>query len=412
VSFRNLITQGNNLSTMQQSYHHNIYYLYIIKLSKWLMLIMPIVALFYNDNGLTDFDIFLLQAIYSISVALLEIPSGYMADIVGRKKSLILGSILGTLGYVVYSFSATFSGFLSAEIILGLGGSLISGADSALLFDSLAATGRQHRYLQFEGRITSLGNFAETGAAICGGVIAAFLSYRAVYISQAAIAALAIPASLLLLEPKRDKHHGRPGFSHIISVCSNAVFTNKQLSSSIYLSAITGVATLCMAWTAQIYFVNQGLNEIAITPLWVTLNLTVAIVAAFTAKAVKILGNSTALLLIVFYIPITYILLGWLPLVPALFSLYLFYSVRGFATPLLKNFINQNCDSSIRATVLSIRNLFVRFGFALLGPSIGWMSINSSLSSGLILAGLILLFFSSIAAFRLYKFLPVNFQNR
>ncbi len=78
---------------MQQSYHHNIYYLYIIKLSKWLMLIMPIVALFYNDNGLTDFDIFLLQAIYSISVAFLEIPSGYMADIVGRKKSLIFGSI-------------------------------------------------------------------------------------------------------------------------------------------------------------------------------------------------------------------------------------------------------------------------------------------------------------------------------
>ncbi|OEU48542.1 MAG: hypothetical protein BA862_14245 [Desulfobulbaceae bacterium S3730MH12] len=397
---------------MQQSYHHNIYYLYIIKLSKWLMLIMPIVALFYNDNGLTSFDIFLLQAIYSISVALLEIPSGYMADIVGRKKSLILGSILGTLGYVIYSFSTTFSGFLSAEIILGLGGSLISGADSALLFDSLAATRMQHRYLQFEGRITSLGHFAETGAAICGGVIAVFFSYRAVYISQAAIAALAIPASILLLEPGRDKHHGRPGLSHILLVCRNAIFTNRQLSSSIYLSSVTGVATLCMAWTAQIYFVTRGFDEITITPLWVTLNLTVAVVAAVTAKAVKTLGNRIAFLLIILYIPLTYILLGTLSLVPALISLYLFYSVRGYATPLLKDLINQNCESSTRATVLSIRNLFVRFGFALLGPSIGWMSNNYSLSSGLILAGLILLFFSSIAGFRLARFLPESFQNQ
>lgn len=397
---------------MQQSYHHNIYYLYIIKLAKWLMLIMPVVALFYNDNGLTSFDIFLLQAIYSISVALLEIPSGYMADIVGRKKSLILGSILGTLGYVIYSFSTTFSGFLSAEIILGLGGSLISGADSALLFDSLAATRMQHRYLQFEGRITSLGHFAETGAAICGGVIAVFFSYRAVYISQAAIAALAIPASLLLLEPGRDKHHDRPGLSHILAVCRNAIFTNRQLSSSIYLSSVTGVATLCMAWTAQIYFVTRGFDEITITPLWVTLNLTVAVVAAVTAKAVKILGNRIALLLIILYIPLTYILLGTLPLVPALLSLYLFYSVRGYATPLLKDLINQNCESSVRATVLSIRNLFIRFGFALLGPSIGWMSNNYSLSSGLILAGLILLFFSSIAGFRLARFLPESFQNQ
>lgn len=376
------------------------------------MLIMPVVALFYNDNGLTSFDIFLLQAIYSISVALLEIPSGYMADIVGRKKSLILGSILGTLGYVIYSFSTTFSGFLSAEIILGLGGSLISGADSALLFDSLAATRMQHRYLQFEGRITSLGHFAETGAAICGGVIAVFFSYRAVYISQAAIAALAIPASMLLLEPGRDKHHGRPGLSHILAVCRNAIFTNRQLSSSIYLSSVTGVATLCMAWTAQIYFVTRGFDEITITPLWVTLNLTVAVVAAVTAKAVKILGNRIALLLIILYIPLTYILLGTLPLVPALLSLYLFYSVRGYATPLLKDLINQNCESSVRATVLSIRNLFIRFGFALLGPSIGWMSNNYSLSSGLILAGLILLFFSSIAGFRLARFLPESFQNQ
>ncbi len=72
----------------------NIYWLYLIKLSKWFLLIMPIVALFYTDNGLDTFDIYLLQGIYSCSVALLEIPSGYMADVIGRKKSLILGAIL------------------------------------------------------------------------------------------------------------------------------------------------------------------------------------------------------------------------------------------------------------------------------------------------------------------------------
>ncbi len=167
-----------------------------------------------------------------------------------------------------------------------------------------------------------------------------------------------------------------------------------------------------MAWTAQIYFVTRGFDEITITPLWVTPNLTVAVVAAVTAKAVKTLGNRIAFLLIILYIPLTYILLGTLSLVPALISLYLFYSVRGYATPLLKDLINQNCESSTRATVLSIRNLFVRFGFALLGPSIGWMSNNYSLSSGLILAGLILLFFSSIAGFRLARFLPESFQNQ
>ena len=78
---------------MFRSVSTNIYYLYLIKLSKWLMLIMPIVALFYNDNGLDSFDIYLLQGVYSLSVALFEVPSGYMADVIGRKKSLVIGSL-------------------------------------------------------------------------------------------------------------------------------------------------------------------------------------------------------------------------------------------------------------------------------------------------------------------------------
>ncbi len=374
------------------------------------MLIMPIVALFYNENGLDNLDIFLLQAIYSISVAVMEIPSGYMADIVGRKKTLILGSVLGTLGYLFYSMSHNFNGFLIAEITLGIGGSFISGADSAMLFDSLSATRNQHRYLQYEGRITSLGNFAETFAAVCGGLIAALLSYRAVYFSQTIVAALAIPAALLLLEPPKESTIAKPGLRHILSVCNNAIMTNKKLSSTILLSSIAGISTLCMAWTSQIYFVSNGLTEMTITPLWIALNLTVAIVAAFASSAMKALGKKVSLFLIIVYLPITYILLGMLQLVPAIICLFLFYAIRGYATPVLKDLINQNCSSSTRATVLSIRSLMIRLGFAILGPLIGWASDISTLSSALILSGSLLLIMAIYAGFRLMFHMPETFH--
>lgn len=399
------------LLNMPRSYRFNIYYLYLIKLSKWLMLIMPIVALFYNENGLNDFDIFLLQAIYSVSVAIMEIPSGYMADVVGRKKTLILGSIMGTLGYLIYSVTHDFTGFLVAEITLGIGGSFISGADSAMLFDSLVATKRQHKYLQFEGRITSLGNFAETIAAVCGGLIAAFLSYRSVYISQAIIAALAVPASMLLLEPPRDSLIARPGLQHILSVCKNTILINKKLSSAIFLSSITGITTLCMAWCSQIYFVANGFTEVTITPLWVSLNLTVAIIAAFASYAMKVLGKKFSILLIVCYLPSTYIFLGWLPIIPAIICLYFFYAVRGYATPVLKDLINQNCGSSTRATVLSLRSLVIRFGFAIIGPSIGLISDSFSLSFALIFSGIILLILAILAGSRLIFFMPEIFNH-
>ncbi len=375
---------------MPQSFTTNIYCLYLIKLAKWLMLIMPIVALFYNDNGLDHFDIFLLQAVYSLSVALLEIPSGYMADVIGRKKSLVIGSLLGTLGYGIYSFSSGFYGFLAAEMVLGLGGSFISGSDSAMLYESLAAMDKKHRYFRLEGRITSLGHFGETVAALCGGFIAVSLSYRAVYISQTLVAALAIPAAFYLLEPPRDSHIRRPGLGHILAVCKESLVVNKKLSSTLLLSSMIGTCTLCMAWTSQVYFVSMGLGEKSITPLWVLLNLTVALVAAVADTVVSKIGKPLAISLIILIIPGSFILLGIMPLLPALLVLFVFYAIRGYATPLLKDLVNKYCASETRATVLSIRSLVIRVSFALLGPFIGSLSAGYTLAIALQVSGLIL----------------------
>jgi len=394
---------------MLHAYSRNIYCLYLLKLAKWLMLIMPIVALFYKANGLDEFDIYVLQAIYSLSVAILEIPSGYMADIMGRKKTLVLGSILGAAGYGIYSVSYSLPGFVLAEITLGVGGSLISGADSAMLYDSLVALRKKHRYLQLEGRITSLGNFAETIAAICGGVLAAFLSYRVVYGAQTIVAALAIPAAILLKEPERQKVIFRPGIRHILLVCHDSLLGNRKLSAAILLSAATGIATLCMAWTCQLYFVNIGFTETLITPLWITLNLVVGLTAAYASRIKSSLGKRASLLLIIFYIPLSYICMGILPTIPAIVILYLFYAVRGYATPVLKDLINSHCESATRATVLSVRSLIIRFGFALLGPALGKISAASTFSVSLVFAGIILLIFSVFAGWRLYRSLPECF---
>src|SRR6056297_1328434 len=101
--------------------HPNIPRLYLIKISKWFMLYMPVVVLFYESNGLKMKDIMVLQAIYSVMIVLLEIPSGYMADVWGRKRTILTGAVLGMAGFMVYGVSYGFYGFLIAQVILGIG---------------------------------------------------------------------------------------------------------------------------------------------------------------------------------------------------------------------------------------------------------------------------------------------------
>lgn len=224
----------------------NIIRLYLVKISKWFNLVMPIIVLFYQDNEMGMQEIFVLKAIYSVAVVFMEIPSGYMADVWGRKKTLLLGSILGTLGFLMYSFSYGFWAFVVAEIILGIGHSFVSGADSAMLFDSLKAAKKTQNYVKEEGRITSAGNFAEAIAGVLGGFLAA-ISLRTPFYFQFAVAFIAIPASLTMIEPKFHEAKTVLTLKRLIRNIRTTFLSDINLRISILLSAVTGTATLTFA---------------------------------------------------------------------------------------------------------------------------------------------------------------------
>jgi MFS family permease len=356
------------------------------------MLIMPIVVLFYNENGLTQFDILVLQGVYSIVIASMEIPTGYFADVMGRKKSLVLGSILGFAGYLIYCFSFGFNGFLAAEIMLGIGASLISGADSAMLYDSLLALKREKDYLKLEGRVTSIGNFAEAIAGVTGGFLATY-SLRMPYYFQSAVAFIAIPVSLSLLEPKIHKTMKDFKFKHIAKIIKYALIENKELCINIVFSSIIGASTLTMAWFVQPYFKLVHVPLAWYGLLWTLLNLSVGITSLYAYKAEMLLGQTKTILLITLFISGGYILVGSFESQWAIGFIFLFYLVRGIATPVLKDYINKMTDSEVRATVLSIRNFLIRILFAIVGPLLGYLTDAYSLRMALTLAGILFLIF-------------------
>jgi MFS family permease len=148
------------MNSWRPSISGNIPRLYIIKVAKWFMLTMPILMLFYIDLGLSNEQAFQLKAVYSIAIVIFEIPSGYIADVLGRRTTLILGAFLGTMGFAFYTLGDGFIWFLMAEITLGIGQSFISGADSALLYDSLKHNQLEKKYLRYEGINTSFGIFS------------------------------------------------------------------------------------------------------------------------------------------------------------------------------------------------------------------------------------------------------------
>ena len=387
---------------MEQRLKANILKLYLIKIAKWFMLFMPIIVLFYQENGLAMQDIFTLKAVYSVAIVVFEIPSGYLADYLGRKKSLIIGTSLGFLGFIIYDFSFGFWSFLAAELTLGFGQSLVSGADSAMLYDSLKAFGKKDQYLKYEGRMVSIGNFAEAVAGILGGLLAE-ISLRAPFYGQTAIAFIGIPAALLLVEPVRYQKMSRMRFMDIIGIVKYSLFKSRHLKWTIFYSAIIGTTTLTMAWFVQPYFKMVELPLTMFGVFWALLNLSVGITSYYAHKLEYRLGQYKSILFITAIIPALYIIVGNINALWGISILFIFYLVRGFATPILKDYINRLTESNIRATVLSVRNFVIRILFAGIGPFLGWYTDNFSLSSALKLAGITFLTIASVTMFFFLK---------
>ena len=387
---------------MAFSVKRNLTALYLVKIAKWMNLVMPVIVLFYKSNGLTMKDIFLLQSVYSLTLMTLEIPTGYFADRVGRKSSILFGSMLGFTGYLVYSFSFGFWQFVIAEVILGVSQSLVSGADSAMLYDTLASAKQNDRYTRLEGRVTSIGNFGEAFAGIVGGILAVS-SLRTPFFVQTCVAMIAIPAALMLREPPVKTRKTKPGLKEIGSIIYSALHGDVKLKWNTFFSAITGAATLSMAWFAQPYFGQIKLPLTMYGVLWALLNLTVGIAAIYAWRFEKKFGASRTVITFTLAIFLSYLMLTFMPGYTGLIVLLVFYLGRGLATPTLRNYINIITTSDVRATVLSVRNFLIRFIFAVTGPLWGWITDKYSLQSAIISAGLIYGFFALISMYFFLK---------
>lgn len=382
---------------------HNIPKLYLILIFRWLLLIMPIIVLFFYENGLNQTQIMILQSIFSIAIIVFEIPSGYFSDVVGRKKTIIIGSVFGCLGLVVYCLSFGFWGFLVAELVLGLGASFISGTDSALLFDTLAVQGRETEYAKIEGRRTSVANFSETTAAIFGGLLAT-ISLRTPFYVETIFMFFTIPVALTLVEPQRHKWDNSVGsFASILKIVKFSLHDHLEIKWLIIYSALVGSSTLNMVWFVQPYLLTIGLPLAYFGIIWAALNFSVGVFSIFAYKIEKHLGKTRTLLLLIPLSCFGYLLTALLHTLWAIPALFIFYFVRGLHGPMLKDYVNQLISSEKRATVLSVKNMMGRLFFTIIGPFVGYVKDIYTIREALLLSGSLFFIFGGMSIFFLKK---------
>ena len=106
---------------------------------------MPVFVLYFLEH-MSLADVLRLEAIYYIAVVVLEVPSGYFSDRVGRRPTLLISCASHIAACALFFFGASFGVFAVAQCLLAAGIAFNSGTDTSLHFDSLASVERQREY--------------------------------------------------------------------------------------------------------------------------------------------------------------------------------------------------------------------------------------------------------------------------
>lgn len=179
----------------------NIAYLYAFRFASGLIPAYVIERLYWETRGMTIPMVIYTEIIYAATIVLLEIPTGMLADRWGRRRMIVLAAALASLEFLILVFANAFWHFALVVFLAGVARAASSGAENALLYDSLAAAGEASTFEKRLGRLNAVDIAAIMLAALSGSWMAGRYGFEFNYWVSLASTVAALGFAWRLREP-------------------------------------------------------------------------------------------------------------------------------------------------------------------------------------------------------------------
>ncbi|MCM1989578.1 MFS transporter [Oceanirhabdus seepicola] len=358
-----------------------------------LLILGPIMTIYFFSKGLSFAEIMLLSSIASVTVVVCEVPTGAVADKIGRKASMLLGALLWAVSLLIFVFGHSFYAFAMAEIIFSIGSTFKSGSDVALIYDSLKAEGQEHRFQEIEGKAKSYLLYAQA----VGSIAASFLyeiNKELPFIISAIFVFISIIIGLNLSEPPIENKKGKYGEKYLKQIKDSGIYVMRhvKLRAIILYSMMFFVFYRVGFFLVQPYFEGVNIPVKLFGLIFFFFNIVAAQVSKNAHKIMKATKGKTLILLSVLMV-VSFLLMGlskwWIGVIPMMLQ----QVARGLYHPTVRKHLNKNIPSDKRATILSFFSLLTNLAGAIFYPIFGILKDKTDiftfhLSIGVVMLGL------------------------
>ena len=356
----------------------------------------PVFAVIYLDFGMTLEQFAILNSIWAASIILAEVPSGALSDMIGRKKMIVAAGIFMVIEMVVWGFAPTsdldllFWILAINRILSGLAEAAASGADEALVYDSIDEAGKKEDWAKILQKVTRWQSFAFMIALLTGGIIydpdvmnqaCAFLGFENSLTQQDTMrwpillnlvtAVLTLLSACALRETenyqsKSDLLPLRAAFSQTWNVALWIARTPFALLVILAAATVDSVIRMFITMNSE-YYRLISYPEVAFGIIGAVIALQGMVVARISREMTERFGPNQNFLIISVLALLSFIgIRFFIPHFGVIFAMLLFAAMgmTGFCT---SYYLNKTADKSIRATLLSFKGLALNLGYGGIG---------------------------------------------
>ncbi len=228
--------------------------------------------IYLMTRGFSLIELGILEGVFHLTTFVMEIPTGIVADLLGRKPSRLLGRLFFLLSLGIMFWSRSFVLQLLGFMVTAIGYNLESGAGEALLYDSMKELGIETKYKKTAGYNNLIFEGGAVLSFLIGGYFAVHMGYTWVFIPSMVICAVTILLACSLQEPSLTEHEQnrlkKMGWLTALVVQTKeslqVVRERPKIAFLILFSELILMFLTSLFFYLQTYWKNEGWNEFSI----------------------------------------------------------------------------------------------------------------------------------------------------
>mgnify|MGYP000517387382 CR=1 FL=1 len=369
----------------------------------------PLCNLFYLSTDISFSKLSLIETVSMIVLVFLEVPTGAIADLIGRKKSMALGCCLMGCEYILIGAGYSFPVFVAAALIGGLGICLESGTDDALLFDSLKKLNRENEFKKYLGQSNATFKISSAVSIIVYGYVYSFDKSLVFYLGGFTFIGLAlysltmtetVTRPLLLTNRKPKKALLILIWNQLLKSYS-CLKGNKTLAWYIIIVGFLTTTARANTTLLRTPLLASLLEDIYYLGIIGAVGLTLSSIMSWYAhKILSLLDEQYILLIYAISVGGMFIGIGYVDNLWILVFVIPMYILNAFISVFFSDYCHRHFNSKQRTTLTSFKeayrsfiSIFTLLGVGIMADTLGLQASSTHMGESVLVGCILFIFF-------------------